>query len=110
MGTTKAGNAAAIMSTLATVATAATQVARMAKATETTVGVAKRARNKISEDDRILLGLILGALGLGLIVGFLMGRSRNGAGEPDASATESTRPELVANATDSTDPSTEASG
>jgi len=82
----------------------------MAKATETTVGVAKRARTKITEDDRILLGLILGALGLGLIVGFLMGRSRNGAGEPDASATESTHPELVASPTDATDPSTEASG
>ncbi len=83
MGVQRAGAAKkgmALVSVLTTAATVATQVARMVKATETTAGVARRARDRMMKNQQIVPGMVLGALGLGFILGFAIGRGRKKAG------------------------------
>ena len=91
----KAGTGAAFVSALATAATAATQVARMVEANETTARVARRARDRMLENRRSLLWLLLGVLGLGMILGLVMAKRDKKAGEPDEPAPASTKPEAV---------------
>ena len=82
MGVQRAGAAKkgmALVSVLTTAATVATQVARMVKATETTAGVARRARDRMMKNQQIVPGMVLGALGLGFILGFAIGRGRKRA-------------------------------
>lgn len=94
MGVQRAGAAKkgiALVSVLTTAATVATQVARIVKATETTAGVARRARDRMMKNQQIVPGMVLGALGLGFILGFAIGRGRKRAGmselAPEASET-----------------------
>lgn len=114
MGQGQAGSGTAFVSALATAAMAATQVARMAKATETTVGVARRVRDRVTENRQMLLWLLLGILGVGIILGLVMAkRSKRKAG-PDEPAADAPKPEAVpepaaSESTGSTD-STETSG
>ena len=80
----------ALVSALTTAATVATQVARMVKATESTAGVVRRTSDRMMKDERMILGVILGALGLGFILGFALGRARRkrGSNEPVSDASE----------------------
>lgn len=95
MGTTQAGSAAAIMSTLTTVATAATQMARMAKATETTVGVAQRLRERVTENRQTVMWALLGILGIGIILGLVMAKRSKRSAQPDETAAEAPAPVVV---------------
>lgn len=91
MGMQRAGSgnkAIALASALGTAATVATQVARMVKATETTAGVVRRTSNRMMKDEKMVLGVILGALGLGFILGFALGRARTKPGLDETEASE----------------------
>ncbi len=75
---------ASLVSALSAAAEAITEVASMAKDSAVIADTAKRARASIIEEPRSLLWLILGAIGLGIVVGFLFGRrGRNGFAEAD---------------------------
>lgn len=110
MGNQKAdtvGRASALASALASAATAATQVAHLAEATEATVGIARRGRDRMMEDRRLLF-VLLGVLGLGVLIGIVMAMRTETADEPDEPTVETPRPQPVPDAP-KTD-STEASG
>ena len=75
---------AGLVSALSTAADAITEVAYLAKDTAVIADTAKRAQASIVEVPCSLLWLLLGAVGLGLVVGFLVGRrGRNGLQEAE---------------------------
>ncbi len=81
----QAGNSTALLvSALGNAAETVTEVARIAKNAAVIADTAKRAQASISEAPRWVLGLVLGALGLGIVAGFLVGRRRrNGRWEAE---------------------------
>jgi hypothetical protein len=91
----QAGNSITLLvSALGNAAETVTEVARIAKDAAVIADTAKRAQASISEAPRWVLGLVLGALGLGIVAGFLVGRRRrNGPweAEPVPQVAESTQ-------------------